>query len=53
MTFYTDLRDNDAGPLISEFGQTVTLRQIAQSYSPTTGIGTRSMRAGSVQASPR
>ena len=40
MTFYTDLRDNVAGPLIAQFGSDATLRQEAISYDPATGAGT-------------
>lgn len=38
MSFYTDLRDDVAGSLISSFGfSSATLRKLTRSYSPTTG----------------
>ena len=39
MTFYTDLRDDVAGPLIADKGATATLRQTTAGgvYDPTTG----------------
>lgn len=40
MTFYSELRDDVAGPLIRQYGVAATLRQVAVSYDPTTGIGT-------------
>jgi len=40
MTFYTDLRDNDAAPLIAEFGMDGVLRQLAPTYDEATGIST-------------
>lgn len=40
MTFYTGLRDNTAGPLIAQFGQTGTLRQSDSTYDPATGVAT-------------
>lgn len=35
--FYNGLRDDTAGPLISQFGLAGVLRQVEKEYSPTTG----------------
>jgi hypothetical protein len=41
MTFFTDLRDDVAGPLIVQFGQSATYRSYgARSYNNTTGLTT-------------
>lgn len=37
MTFYTDLRDNTAGPLIDQFGMSAILRKLDDAYDPTSG----------------
>lgn len=37
MTFYTDLRDNVAGPLIAQFGMDAVLRKLDDAYDPTSG----------------
>jgi hypothetical protein len=40
MAFYTDIRDDVVAPLITKYGLSATLRSIATSYDPTTGVGT-------------
>lgn len=41
MTFYESLRDSTAGPLISQYGTSMTLvKPATQSYDPSTGANT-------------
>lgn len=42
MTFYTEMRDDVAGPLIREFGRSATLFKQFRSYDATTGSVTLS-----------
>lgn len=42
MTFYTDLRDNVALTLLTQYGQDATHRSVSGSYTPATGVKTRS-----------
>jgi hypothetical protein len=40
MTFYTALRDNTAGPLITQFGAAMTLTKQSETFNPNTGTAT-------------
>lgn len=45
MTFYSDIRDDVAGPLVRQFGVDVVLRQTSDSYYPEEGANVSSVTA--------